>query len=151
MTVVIGIRCWSDHYAYVIMSGDASKPKLVASKNVPLPINEERGSQLSTFRRDIMGLLAQHDVKKAVFRSVEGNAKSMDAGRTEVEGVFQEACFSHVPTVPVRGLVKTQVKKLLHYDGRAKDVFTFFEQTSFTDLAKTHFAEAVVITLAEMG
>jgi hypothetical protein len=151
VTTVLGIRCWSDRYAYVVLSGDADHPTLKSSKNVSLPVNEERASQLSTFRRDIMGLLAHHGVKSAVFRSAEGNAQSMDSGRAEVEGVFQEACFSNSPSVPVRGLVKTQVRKLLQYEGRVKDVFTFFGQTPFTNLAKSHFAEAVVIALAEMA
>jgi hypothetical protein len=151
VTTVLGIRCWSDRYAYVVLSGDAGHPTLKSSKNVPLPVKQERGSQLSTFRRDIMGLLDQHGVERAVFRSTEGNAQSMDSGRAEVEGVFQEACFSNSPSVPVRGLVKTQVRKLLHFEGPVKDVFTFFEQTPFANLAKTHFAEAVVIALAEMA
>lgn len=149
MATVIGIRCWSDRYAYAILTG-TDEPRLVKADHIKLPVNESRGAQLATFRNDVQALLTKYGVSKAVFKAAEGNSKSSDTERSEVEGVFQEACFSHVTTVEAKSLVKSQLKKLLSYDGKAGEVFKVFQehQKLFAGYGKTKYDEAAVTALA---
>ena len=150
MARVIGIRCWSNRHAYVVLSGTLDRPKLIKADYVTLPVNESRGAQLATFRNDMQALLTKYEVSKTVFKTAEGNSKSSDMERAEVEGVLQEACFSHTPRVEVKSLVKSQIKKLLSYDGKASEVFKIFQehQKLFAGYGKTNYDEAAVTALA---
>jgi hypothetical protein len=150
VNTLIGVRCWSDRYAYVVLSGPPEGPKLLEHDHVPLPINEARGARLATFRSDVLALLTKHGVTKAAFKTAEKISKNSDTDRAEVEGVFQEACFSHTPSVEVKSLVKSQIKKLLNFDGKAGEVFALFHEyeTLFKGLGKTKYDEPAVTALA---
>lgn len=149
VATVVGVKCWSDRYAYVVLSGTSENPNLVKADHVPLPVNESRGAQLATFRSDVLALLTKLGATKAVFKIAE-NISNSDTDRAEVEGVFQEACFSHDPSVEAEGLLKLQIKKRLDFDGKAKDVFTMFQERKnlFVGLGKTKYEEAAVTALA---
>jgi hypothetical protein len=137
----------------VVLSGTPGQPKRIASDNVKLPVNESRGAQLATFRKDMQALLTKHHVTKAAFKTAEGNTRSGDMERSEVEGVFQEACFSNEPSVEADSMVKSQLRKALSYEGKAKDVFAVFEEhdSLFEGLGKTKYDEAAVTALAGLA
>lgn len=150
MAAILGVRCWSDSFAYVVLGGSQHAPRVLAATYVPLPVSDLRPAQLASFRKDIHDILSAHGVTQAYFRKTEGNSKTKDQGRAELEGVLQEACFSHTPSVSVDGRLKAQLKKALQYSGRAADVFQLFNQPVFVKarLAKTHFDEAAVTALS---
>jgi hypothetical protein len=153
VATVVGVRCWSDRYAYVVLSGTSVWPKLVKHGHVQLPVNESRAAQLATFRSDVLALLTKHEVTKAVFKTAEKISKNSDTARAEVEGVLQEACFSHEPSVEVKSQVKSQIKKALDFDGKAGEVFTLFQKRDklFDGLGKTKFDEAAITALAGLA
>jgi hypothetical protein len=148
---VMGVRCWADRFAYVILEGTAEHPTLVASDHVLLPVNHERAAQLSEFRKDLYDIVSQYAVKSACFRSQEPIAKKKSLPRSELEGVLQEMCYSHTPRVMVVGRTVKQLKSILKYQGQANRIFELSEDPHFSDLAKTNFSEAIVAALAGLA
>lgn len=148
MAVVLGVRCCSEAFAYVVLAGTQTAPKLLAKNYIPLPVGEGRGGKLASFRSDIYDLLSAHGITDVYFRRMEGNAKTRDAGRAEVEGVLQEVCYSHDPRVHIEGRLKAGLKKALNFAGRQADVFQLFNRPIFAGLPKTKYEEAAVVALS---
>jgi hypothetical protein len=133
VATVVGVRCWSDRYAYPVLSGTSDQPKLVKHGHVQLPVNESRAAQLAAFRTDVLALLTKHEVTKAVFKTAERISKNSDTERAEV-----------------KSQVKSQIKKALDFDGKGGEVFTLFQKREklFDGLGKTKFDEAAITALA---
>jgi len=148
-TSVLGIRCWKDRYSYVIATGTRTA-FTTAVGHVPLPVNDERGAQLSKFRQDIIDLLTQHNVVTCFYRQLENNAQKVDARRAELEGVFQEACHSHEPSVRAVGKTLQQLKSACEFDGKSTAVLTLFKLPQFAKLQKGYFEEAAVVAFAAL-
>jgi hypothetical protein len=146
----MGVRCWGDRYAYVVLSGSKETPVLVASKHVRLLVNANRGEQLSGFRQDLYDILTQHQVEAACFKCHEPIAQTKSVPRGELEGVLQETCFSHRPSVPVLGRTFKQLKSVLQFGGAANHVVQAADCSEFSKLGKTNFAEAIVAALASL-
>jgi hypothetical protein len=145
---VLGVRCWSDRFSYVVVSGDLTSVTLIDAKHIALPVNLGRGAQLASFRRDISDLLSQHTLDHAFFRAPEPISPSKDIHRSELEGVLQEACFSSDPSVLIKGRTVSMLKASLKYTGPANNVFSLFVRPEFKGLAKVKFADAAVTALS---
>jgi hypothetical protein len=150
MSVVMGVRCWADRFAYVILAGTAEDATLIASDHVFLPVNQKRPAQLSEFRKDMYDIISQYAVQSVCFRSQEPIARKKSLPRSELEGVLQEMCSSHSPSVIVVGRTVKQLKSILKYGGRATNIFELADAPRFSDLGKTNFSEAIVTALAAL-
>lgn len=147
----MGVRCWADRFAYVIVEGIPEDPSLIASDHILLPLNHERAAQLSEFRKDLCDIMTQYAVKNVCFRSQEPIAKKKSLPRSELEGVLQELCYSNAPRIIVAGRTVKQLKSILKYNGQANKIFELSDGPRFSHLAKTNFAEAVVAALAALA
>lgn len=147
----MGVRCWGDRYTYVVVSGTAENPVLVASKHVRLPVNGTRPKQLSEFRQDVYDILTQHHVTSVCFRSQETISPKKSIVRAELEGVLQETCFSHKPSVSIIGRTVKQLKSVLHFAGQADKVVQLSNRPEFSSLAKTNCADAIVAALSALS
>jgi hypothetical protein len=148
VNAAIGVRCWGDRFSYVVLSGLRDKPIVVVARHVTLPVNEDRPAQLSAFRRDIYDILSEFKIASACFKSPEPIAKTKSLQRAELEGVLQETCFSHVPSVPIIGRTVKQLKSVLEFQGSASDVFALSERAEFAKLAKGKYSEAIVVAIS---
>jgi len=150
VAAVLGVRCWSESFAYVVVSGSRTAPLLVAAAHVLLPVNDNRGAQLASFRSDIYDVITSHCVSMVYFRRTEAIAKTKDQDRAQLEGVLQELCYSHDPSVPVAGRTVAQLKSALKFAGKANSVFELFDQPMFRNarLAKGKFQEAATTALS---
>lgn len=147
----MGFRCWADRFAYVVLDGNPEDPSLIASDHILLPVNHERAAQLSEFRKDLFDVLTQYEVGSVCFRSQEPIAKKKSLPRSELEGILQETCYSHMPRVIVAGRTVKQLKSILSYKGQANKIFELSGGPKFSHLAKTNFSEAVVAALAALA
>ena len=151
MTTALGVRCWPDKFAYVVLTGSVDKPVLVGSGHVRLPVNESRAAQLGEFRRDVYDILSQYVVSTACFRAQEVIARTKSILRAELEGVFQETCYSHKPRVAIVGRTVKQFKRVLRYSGTASTVFSLSVRSEFSTLGKINFSEALVAAMSALA
>jgi len=144
----MGVRCWDDRYAYVVLSGSRADPQVIIAKHVTLPVSVKRPELLATFRQDIYDLLTNYRVANVCYKCHEPIAKTKSVKRGELEGVLQETCFSHAPSVAITGRTFNQLKSVLHFDSKANLVAQMAHEAPFLKLAKTNFDEAVVAALS---
>lgn len=148
MSNVMGLKCWGDRFSFVVLSGSLDKILLIRAKHVKLPAASSRPAQLAAFRQDIYDLLTQLKIESVCFRAQEAIAQKKSLTRAELEGVLQEACESLKPSVPVAGRTVIQFKSILHYTGKANEVFTLGDREETRSLAKTNFADAIVAAMS---
>lgn len=148
MQHILGLRCWADAFGYAVVSGTQSAPNLIVAKHVALPAGAIRAEQLASFRDDIFAILSNYSIAKTYFRATETIARTKTLSRAELEGVLQEACYSHDPRIPIEKRIVSQLKKALGYNGSASSVFSLFDIPAFEGLSKVHLSEAAVTALA---
>ncbi len=92
--IVVGIRCTKDALDWAVVQGaERTAASLVEHQKVTIPAGA-RGNQLAWVRKEVLELLERHAVDAAAVRVAEGGGQSVSLGRSEVEGVVQEALTS---------------------------------------------------------
>jgi hypothetical protein len=89
--ISLGVRCTKDNLDWAIVDGaQRSKASVIEQRKVTIP-SGQRGGQLAWARKEILELLERHTVDATAVRVAESGGRSVSLGRSEVEGVVQEA------------------------------------------------------------
>ena len=147
---VIGFRCYSDGFAFVVLEGTQANPKLVGHQRVSFPKNNSEGANLAWTRRQVGELLAKHKVANAAIKRAETNARRKSLPRAQVEGVVKEAVYAALDEQCVP-LLKSQIKAAI--PGFAAPARYLEEVLSGSALAKlntTNYLDAACVAIAAL-
>lgn len=104
--ITLGFRCAKDSMDWAVVNGDERyHAAVIEQEKVQVPVGS-RGHQLAWARKEVLELLERHQVDAAAVRVAEAGGKSVSLGRSEVEGVVQEALES-AGLSPVRHVAAT--------------------------------------------
>jgi Holliday junction resolvasome RuvABC endonuclease subunit len=115
----VGVRCTKDRIDWAVVDGDQrSSASLVDRDLVSIPPGE-RGEQLAWVRKEVQELMERFAVDAVAIRVAESGGQSVSLGRSEVEGVVQEAfaaggaCPTRHVAASIRGAFRAKTKKAL--------------------------------------
>jgi hypothetical protein len=119
----LGIRCWPDRFAFVVLGGSATQPELIEHGIRKFPADLSRAGFLSWISNEIKGILGRRRINASAFKQIEPKAQKNTSllHRAEVEGVIQAVLYES-GCREVSGLIKSQLKSALRFDGSAKEV-----------------------------
>lgn len=143
----IGFRCWKDKFSYVIVEGTQANPKKVSHNHLTLPKTVSRPEQLVWFRKEIKELMDTNNIDVAIFKATETISRSKEPMRGELEGILQEAIFSHPKNTTIEGRIKTQLNSNTNAR-KAKYLGELLEHEEFCDLPKTNYEDACVAAIS---
>lgn len=104
--LAVAIRCTKDKLDWAVVDGACRvAARIVEQRQVTVPAGN-RGDQLAWVRKEVLELLERHVVETAAVRVAEGGGQSVSLGRSEVEGVVQEA-FASGGVTPARHVAAT--------------------------------------------
>lgn len=104
--IVLGVRCAKDNLDWAVVDGaQRCRAAVIEQRKVAIPV-AHRGDQLAWARKEVLELLERHAVEAAAVRVAEPGGRSVSLGRSEVEGVVQEALAS-AGLSPVRHVAVT--------------------------------------------
>jgi hypothetical protein len=104
--IALGVRCTKDSLDWAVVGGaQRDLASVIEQRKVPIPAGK-RGEQLVWVRKEVLELLERHSVEAAAVRVAEGGGRSVSLGRSEVEGVTQEALAS-AGLLPIRHVAVT--------------------------------------------
>lgn len=91
---VLGISCTKNKMDWAVVEGDDQQSaKVLAQKAVTAPAGL-RGEELTWVRREMLELLDRYRVERVAVKVAVPGGLSVSLGRSEVEGVVQEAAAS---------------------------------------------------------
>jgi hypothetical protein len=131
---------------YVLLDGDIDEPQVVDHDRVGFP-SSSRGTQLSWLRKEVQEILERAKPTQVAFKSPEGNARTKDLSRAEVEGVLQEVATA-LDREPLRR-VWSQIKADLKFQGSASELPTLLDTPGLERLPKNR-VEAALAALAAL-
>jgi hypothetical protein len=119
----LGIRCWPDRFAFVVLGGSASRPELIEHGVRKFPTDLSRAGFLSWISNEVKGILGRRRINASAYKQIEPKAQKNTSllRRAEVEGVIQAVLYES-GCRSVTGLIKTQLKSTLHFEGSAKEI-----------------------------
>jgi Holliday junction resolvasome RuvABC endonuclease subunit len=87
----IGLRCWPDRFAYVVLEGTVGAPILIASDTVTIPADDDRPSFLNWISKEVRTILKRYPQSRCSYKAIEPMAfKNSDSlRRSQAEGVVQ--------------------------------------------------------------
>jgi hypothetical protein len=92
--LVAGIRCTKDKLDWAVIRGHSRlDPELIEQRQATMPAGT-RGAQLAWARKEVHELTGRHALDAAAVRVSEPAGQSFSPGRSEAEGVVQEALYS---------------------------------------------------------
>jgi hypothetical protein len=104
--IALGVRCTKDNIDWAVVDGaQRGSASVIEQRKVVIPAGQ-RGDQLAWTRKEILELVERHAVEAAAVRVAEAGGQSVSLGRSEVEGVVQEA-LSSAGLSPVRHVAAT--------------------------------------------
>jgi hypothetical protein len=148
--MILGLRCWAEKFAFVLINGDVSSCRTIKSGVKKFPADLSRPGFLNWISKELKGLLTNHDVKSAVYKQQEFSPQANRgaiARRAEVEGVVQAVLYEN-GCQDVDGLLKKQVKKMTDYSGSAADVLEVLSTTPLKDHIGEETEEAALVAFA---
>lgn len=143
----LGIRCWKDKFSYVIIEGTQEDPKRITENHLKLPTKMSRPEQLAWFKKEVKEILDTRNIDCAIFKANDTISRSKDPLRGELEGVLQEAIFSHTKPTTIEGRIKTQLNSKTNAR-KAKYLGELLELDCFSDLSKTKYEDACIAALS---
>lgn len=150
--MILGLRCWPEKFAFVIIAGDVSSCRTVKSGVKKFPTDLSRPGFLNWISKELKSLLANHDVRGAVYKEQEFSPQAnrgLIARRAEVEGVVQAVLYEN-GCQAIDGLRKKQLKKITGYSGSAGDVLEILSTTPLRDHLGTECEEAALVAFATL-
>jgi len=144
--MTLGIRCFPDKIAFVVLEGTKQNPKVLESDVRKFPKDLSRAGFLNWASKEVRGILQRRKVKRSGFKEIENTAKLNRAlvKRAEVEGVLQAVLYE-AGQVEVDGMNKMQIKKSLQFEGNAKEIGLALESTPLQEfLGRDHEDAALV-------
>ncbi len=92
---VLGLRCTKDDIRWAVVEGDVrDTAQVVERDHAAVPNGLDRGAQLAWVRQEVLALLGRVQPDAVALRVNETGGQGISLGRSEVDGVVQEACAS---------------------------------------------------------
>jgi Holliday junction resolvasome RuvABC endonuclease subunit len=148
--MILGLRCWPEKFAFVLIDGTVSSCHTVKSGVKKFPTDLSRPGFLNWISKELKGLLTNHNVKTAVYKQQEFSPQANRgtiARRAEVEGVIQAVLYEN-GCQDINGLLKQQVKKMTGYSGSAADILEVLSTTPLKDHIGEETEEAALVAFA---
>jgi len=147
---VLGIRCYPDKVAAVILSGTQGNPTLERLEIKTFPVDRSPAGQLAWVFEELDELLRDAKPGAASYKKVEGMAvkNKSTLQRAEVEGVVKAALSKN--GLEPRGFIKSQLKSETNYGGDTKNVAEVLSTTAIRDLLGTDAEEAALVAFATL-
>lgn len=115
--LVLGVRCTKDKLDWVVLRGESrGDAEIVEQEKVTAPAGS-RGEQLAWVRKEITELAGRHHLDAAAVRVSEPSGQAFSPGRSEFDGVVQEALHAagvdpqHHIGANIRGLFRAANKE----------------------------------------
>lgn len=122
--MILGLRCSSKDYAFAVLDGKRTEPKLVAHGLVAFPKSYSRLQSISWFSQELDALLGKHSCSQIVMKAFEGKARNSSfVERIEHETAAYFAASKKGIRLVARK-VKSTIAKDLGLKGRARYLAT---------------------------
>ncbi|UTW50524.1 hypothetical protein KFF05_11210 [bacterium SCSIO 12827] len=147
---ILGFRCWGDRYCYVLLEGTKSGPEVIDFGHCSAPKNYTRPEELAWLREEIRGLVNKHKFQAVVFKAAEPAAQRKDLGRSEFEGVMQEAFHSFAIGKNLDRKVKRQLLSSLGLKGKVDQLEPVLSGNGLEAMNKPNFKEAALVAYCSL-
>ena len=150
--MVIGLRAFPDGFAYVILDGNQSVPKIIAKDRLSLPKRTSWPESLSWVRKQIGEILEQHEISAACVKIVESNARKKSPERFQIEAVLQEYIYTKLSVI-CQTRIKSQIKRDIRgFTAPARYLeHVLVDSTDLTELNTPQFQDATLAAVAELS
>jgi Holliday junction resolvasome RuvABC endonuclease subunit len=147
----LGLRCWPDHFAYVVLDGTIAKPNPITSGKVEIPADNDRPAFLDWISREVKTILTRHNPARCSYKSIEPRAKKNSnlLRRAQVEGVVQ-AVVHGFGCKTIGSYTKQQLKARIAFSGTAKEVAKALQDSPLQKFYGTQFEEAALVAWASL-
>jgi Holliday junction resolvasome RuvABC endonuclease subunit len=147
----IGLRCWPDRFAYVVLEGDVRAPVVIASDTISIPADDDRPAFLNWISNEVRTILKRYPPSRCSYKAIEPTAfKNSDSlRRAQVEGVVQAVAHGSGCT-QIASFTKQQIKARIGFDGAAKDVAQALKGGPLDELSGADFREAALAAWASL-
>src|SRR5882724_4720108 len=71
----LGIRCWPDKFAFVVLDGTGAEPKLVEYDVRKIPSDLPRPGFLDWISKEVKGILNRRHINEAAYKKIEPSAQ----------------------------------------------------------------------------
>jgi hypothetical protein len=143
----IGFRCWASEYSWVLVDGAADDPSVIDSGHGKMPVGKSRPEGLVWFRKEVHEILDAHSAAHGFYRAMEGNSRTKDPNRCQMEGVLQEAAYSHAQRLQIESRVLRQIKHDTRFERDARYVRQLASKENMNGLAVTTYSDAFLAAL----
>jgi len=139
MLMILGIRCSSKDYYYVVLKGGRQQPEIVAYDHVAFPKGYTRAQELKWFFQEIDAIIEKHKIAAVSIKGPEGMARRDKSFvvRTENEAIVQLAA-SEKGIKLINKKVYCTIAKDLGLKGKAKYLKTDLDYSVFPEFNKMH-------------
>jgi len=144
----IGVRTQPEQYAYVIMEGTQAAPIVVVKGISKCPKGSTIPEKLKWARQDVQELLTRDAVAVARIKTVEGNARTKDPKRLQLEGVIVEGIASHPCQPQTQLLVTSQIKSATGFKNLARYMASLLNMETLQEVSTAAYEDAALAALA---
>ena len=145
---VIGFRCFTDGFSFVVLDGTQEAPQLIAYKKLRFPVDFLGSKKLAWLRKEIVGIFDQYQITSAGIKIAEVLRRTQP--RSEAEGVVQESVYSKIGRE-----CTTRIKSQLRRDiSGFTEPARYLEQVLITrglnTLNNEEYRDAALVAIAEL-
>jgi len=144
----LGLRAQPEQYVYVILEGTQAEPAIVAKGIAKCPKGSSIPEKLAWARLDIQEVLTKHPVGRAQIKTVEGNARTKDPKRLQLEGVLTEGIASHGSRPETKLVVTSQLKSAVGFNKLAKYMASILNTGALQEVSSPAYEDAALGALA---
>jgi hypothetical protein len=144
----LGLRAFPDQYVYVLLAGTQLSPVVVDKAICKPPAKSSWPNTLGWAHADVQELLTRHEVTAIQLKTVEGNARTKDPHRLQLEGVLIEATLSHISRPSVAVVVAQQIKKLTGFTSFARYLQQLLTQSDLSSVSTASYSDAALAALS---
>lgn len=149
--MVIGLRSFTDGFAYVILDGTQGSPEGVAEDRLLLPKNQTWPACLSWVRKQLAEILEVYAVESACIKTIEPIAKKKSGKRFQIEAILQEY-FHSAKSIDCTTRIKSQLKRdIRDFTDPARYLERVLTRSrTLTELNTPQYQEATLAAVAEL-
>jgi len=147
----LGLRCWPDHFTYVVVQGTVSAPVPITSGSVKIPADADRPAFLNWISTEVRTLIKRHTPTHCSYKAIEPAAQKNSSllRRSQVEGVVQAVVYES-GCRRIASYTKQQIKSRLGFEGAAKDVANALDAGPLREFSGTACEESALAAWASL-
>ncbi len=147
----IGLRCWPDKFAYVVLQGTLATPVPIDSGTVTIPDDTDRPAFLNWISSEVRTIVKRHTPTSCSYKAIEPAARKNSSllRRAQVEGVVQ-AVVHELGCKLITSHTKQQIKARIGFEGSAKEVAQALDGSSLEEFGGTDYEESALAAWASL-